>query len=71
MATDLIKYLNDTSKGEQIFIAFDGLIFYGTFEEVVDSSVVLSDITFPQSGKKQDHMVVPVEKIYAWGREQT
>ena len=69
MTTDLIKYLNGTSKGEQIFIAFDRLIFYGTFDEVVDNCIVLSDVTFPQSGKKQDHMVVPVEKIYAWGRE--
>jgi hypothetical protein len=46
------------------------VILDGTLEEVVDNCVVLSEATSQGNKKKQYHLVVPFENIYAWGQKQ-
>jgi len=68
--TALVKYLNDLNKGDKIALVLNGMILNGTLEEVVDNCVVLSEATSQDSKKKQYHLIVPLENIYAWGRNQ-
>jgi|RhiMetdeSRZDD1v2_1073273.scaffolds.fasta_scaffold1191416_2 hypothetical protein len=70
METTLIKYLNELSKGDKISLILYGVILDGTLEEVVDNCVVLSEATSQGNKKKQYHLVVPFENIYAWGQKQ-
>lgn len=70
METTLIKYLNDLNKGDKISLVLNGIILDGSLEEVVDNCIVLSEATSSLSKKKQYHLIVPLENIYAWGRNQ-
>lgn len=70
METALIKYMNDLNKGDRISLIVNGMILDGTLEEVVDNCVVLSEATSPGNKKKQYHLTVPIENIYAWGQKQ-
>jgi hypothetical protein len=42
----------------------------GSFEELVDGCVVLSDATSPSIKKKHYSLSIPTESIYAWGRKE-
>jgi hypothetical protein len=46
------------------------MIVDGTFEELVDDCVVLSDATTPTVKKKHYSLKIPTDSIYAWGRKQ-
>lgn len=70
METTLIKYLNAIEKGDKISLVVNGMILEGTLEEIVDNCVVLTEATSPTSKKKEYHLMVPLENIYAWGQKQ-
>jgi hypothetical protein len=70
METTLVKYLNALEKGDKISLVLNGMILDGTLEEVVDNCVVLAEATSSDNKKKQYHLMVPLENIYAWGQKQ-
>jgi hypothetical protein len=70
MQSQLGKYLSALEKGDQISIVLAGIIVDGTFEELVDDLVVLSDATSPAVKKKHYSLRIPTENIYAWGRKE-
>jgi len=70
MEAELTKYLNALNKGDKISLVLSGIIVDGILEEVGDNCVVLSEATSKISKKKQYHLTVPLENIYAWGRRQ-
>ena len=70
MQSDLGKYLETLSKGDKISLVLVGIIVDGTFEELVDGCVVLSDATSPSIKKKHYSLRIPIESIYAWGRKE-
>ena len=70
MEETLVKYLNALEKGDKISLFLNGIILDGTLEEVVDNCVVLSEATSQDSKKKEYHLMVPLESIYAWGQKQ-
>ena len=70
METTLIKYLNNLNTGDKITLVLYGVILEGTLEEVVDKCIVLSEATSSINKKKQNHLIVPLENIYAWGKNQ-
>ena len=70
MESDLGKYLETLTKGDKISLVLGGLIVDGTFEEMVDGCVVLSDATSPAIKKKHYSLRVPIESIYAWGKKE-
>lgn len=69
MATAL-EHLQSLNKGDQVSLVLAGLIVDGTFEELVDDCVVLVDAKSPSIKKKQYTLKIPVESIYAWGKQQ-
>ena len=69
MQTELGKYLNALQKGDQISLILAGIIVDGTFDELVDDCVVLSDATSPIIKKKHYSLRIPTESIYAWGKQ--
>jgi len=70
MEPELSKYLNSLEKGKKISLILSGIIVDGTLDEVVDNCVVLTDATSQPGTKKQYHLTVPLENIYAWGHKQ-
>ena len=70
MEPTIVKYLNELNKGDKISLILYGVILEGSLEEVVDNCVVLSEATSSISKKKQYHLIVPLENIYAWGQKQ-
>ena len=68
--TKALPFLQSLRKGDRISIVLAGTIVDGTFEKLVDDSVVLSDATSPTNKKKQYSLTIPTESIYAWGRQQ-
>jgi hypothetical protein len=70
MQPELAKYLNTLKKGDKISIILAGIIVDGTFEEVVDDCVVLTDATSPLIKKKHYTLKIPRESIYAWGKKE-
>jgi hypothetical protein len=70
MESQLGKYLSALEKGDKISIVLAGIIVDGTFEELVDDLVVLSDVTSPAVKKKHYSLRIPTENIYAWGKRE-
>ena len=70
MEPTIVKYLNELNPGDKISLILDGVILEGSLEEVVDNCIVLSEATSSISKKKQYHLIVPLENIYAWGQKQ-
>jgi len=68
--TKALPFLQSLTKGDKISIVLAGTIVDGTFEELVDDCVVLSDATSPSIKKKHYSLSIPTESIYAWGRQQ-
>lgn len=65
-----LEYLKNLNKGDQISLVLAGMIVDGTFEELVDDCVMLSNAKSPSIKKKHYTLKIPVESIYAWGNEQ-
>ena len=70
METSLLKYLNDLNQGDKISLVLNGMIVNGTLEEVANNCVVLSEATADTNKKKQYHLSIQLETIYAWGRKE-
>ncbi len=70
MSSTALEHLQSLSKGDQISLVLAGMIVDGTFEELVDDCVVLSDVRSRLVKKKHYTLKIPLESIYAWGREQ-
>lgn len=70
MQSQLGKYLSALKKGDKISIVLAGIIVDGTFEELADDCVVLSDATSPTIKKKHYSLRIPTDKIYAWGKKE-
>jgi hypothetical protein len=70
MQPELSKYLETLQKGDKISLVLAGIIVDGSFEELVDGCVVLSDATSPTVKKKHYSLSIPTESIYAWGRKE-
>jgi hypothetical protein len=70
MQSELGKYLKALTKGDKISLILAGIIVDGTFEELVDDCVVLSDATSPVIKKKHYSLRIPTDSIYAWGRKE-
>ena len=68
--TKALPFLQSLTKGDKISIVMAGIIVDGTFEELVDDTVVLADATSPLIKKKHYSLRIPTESIYAWGRQQ-
>jgi hypothetical protein len=67
---ELGKYLSALKKGDKISLILAGIIVDGTFEELADGNVVLSDATSPSVKKKRYSLKIPTENIYAWGKKE-
>ena len=70
MQSELGKYLHALNQGDKISLILAGIIVDGTFEELVDDCVVLSDATSPIIKKKHYSLKIPIESIYAWGKKE-
>lgn len=70
MQSQLGKYLSALQQGDKISIVLAGMIVDGTFEELVDDCVVLSDATSPSVKKKHYSLKIPTDSIYAWGKKE-
>jgi len=68
--TTALEHLQTLNKGEQISLILAGMIVDGTFEELVDDCVVLSNAKSPSIKKRHYTLKVPVDNIYAWGKEE-
>lgn len=68
--TTILDHLQSLKKGDPISLVLAGLIVDGTFEELVDDCVVLSDAASPSIKKKHYSLKIPIESIYAWGRKE-
>ena len=66
----VLEHLQRLNKGDEISIVLAGMIVDGTFEELVDNCLVLSDAQSRPAKKKQYTLKIPLESIYAWGNEQ-
>ena len=69
MQSELGKYLGALNKGDKISLVLAGIIVDGTFEEVAEDCVVLTDATSPSIKKKHYTLRIPTESIYAWGKK--
>jgi hypothetical protein len=65
-----LPFLQSLTKGDKISIVLAGIIVDGTFEELADDCVVLSDATSPSIKKKRYNLSIPTESIYAWGKKE-
>lgn len=70
MHAELGKYLSALKKGDKTSLILAGVIIDGTFEEVADGCVVLSNAASPSINKRQYKLSIPTESIYAWGKKQ-
>ena len=68
--TKALPFLQSLTKGDKISIVLAGIIVDGTFEELADDCVVLSDATSPAIKKNHYSLRIPTESIYAWGRKE-
>jgi hypothetical protein len=68
--TIILEHLQRLNKGDQISFVLAGIIVDGTFEELVDDCVVLTDATSPVIKKTHYSLKIPVESIYAWGKKE-
>jgi len=58
------------NKGDEISLVLEGIIVNGTFEELADDCVVLTDATCPSIKKKHYTLKIPIESIYTWGKQE-
>jgi hypothetical protein len=65
-----LPFLQSLTKGDKVSIVLAGIIVDGTFEELADDCVVLSDATSPAIKKNHYSLRIPTESIYAWGRKE-
>ena len=70
MKAEFGKFMDTLKKGDKISLVLTGIIVDGTFEEVADNCVVLSDATSPSIKKGQYSLSIPLENIYAWGKKE-
>jgi hypothetical protein len=68
--TTLPEHLQGLQKGDEISLILAGIIVDGTFQELVDDCVVLADAKSPAIKKKHYILKVPIENIYAWGKQE-
>jgi hypothetical protein len=68
--TTVLDHFKTLDKGDQVSLVIAGMLVDGTFEELVDNCVVLTDAKSPIIKKKQYTLKIPVESIYAWGDKQ-
>ncbi len=61
MQPQLGKFLEILKKGDKISLVLQGLIVDGTFEELADDCVVLSDATSPSIKKRQYNLSIPTQ----------
>jgi len=68
--TTVLEHLQNLNKGDQISFILAGVIVDGTFEEMADGCVVLTNAKSPSIKKKQYTLKIPLESIYAWGKQE-
>jgi hypothetical protein len=68
--TTILDHLQSLNKGDPISLVLAGIIVDGTFQELVDECVVLADATSPSIKKKHYSLKIPIESIYAWGKQE-
>jgi hypothetical protein len=68
--TTILDHLQSLSKGDEISLVLAGIIVNGTFEELIDDCVVLTDATSPSIKKRHYTLKIPIESIYAWGKQE-
>lgn len=68
--TAILDQLKKLNKGDQVSLLLAGILVEGTFEELVDDCVMLTDAKSPSIKKKHFTMKVPVDNIYAWVEKQ-
>ena len=64
--TTMLDYLKKLNKGDQVSLLLAGILVDGTFEELLDDCVVITEAKSPSIKKKRFTMKVPVDRIYAW-----
>ncbi len=68
--TTMVEHLQSLNKGDEISFVLAGIIVDGTFQELIDDCVVLTDAKSPSIKKKHYTLKIPVESIYAWGNKE-
>jgi hypothetical protein len=68
--TTILDQLQSLNKGDPISLVLAGIIVDGTFQELADDCVVLADATSPSIKKKHYSLKIPIESIYAWGKQE-
>ncbi len=68
--TTILDHLQSLNKGDEISLVLAGIIVNGRFEELIDDCVVLTDATSPSIKKKHYTLKIPIESIYAWGKQE-
>ena len=68
--TTMLAHFQNLNKGDQISLVIAGMIVDGIFEELIDDCVVLVDAKSPSIKKKHYTFKIPVESIYAWGKQE-
>ena len=68
--TTVHEHLQTLNKGDEISLVLAGMIVDGTFQELVDDHVVLADATSRLIKKKHYTLEIPIESIYAWGKQE-
>lgn len=68
--TAMLDHLKKLNKGDEVSLLLAGILVEGTFEELVDDCVVLSDAKSPSIKKKHFTMKIPIDNIYAWVEKQ-
>ncbi len=68
--TTILDHLQSLNKGDEISLVLAGMIVNGIFEELIDDCVVLTDATSPSIKKKHYTLKIPIESIYAWGKQE-
>ena len=71
MKAEFGKFMHTLKKGDNISLVLTGIIVDGTFEELADDCVVLTDATSPSMKKGHYNLKIPFESIYAWGKKET
>ena len=68
--TTMLEYLQSLTKGDKISLVLAGILVDGTFQELADDCVVLADAKSPLIKKKHYTLKIPIESIYAWGKQE-
>jgi hypothetical protein len=66
----ILEHLQRLNKGDEVSLILAGIIVNGTFEELADECVVLTDATSPSIKMKHYTLKIPIESIYAWGKQE-